>query len=382
MRHKAAIIGITLLLSLQSAAWVWAADVQTVNSQEGTEAAETENILTLEEALKKAEKNSTSLRGVEDKKDYLDELYEYWYDRGYKVPTASYKQWVNDGIYSAVTSQQSLQSDKQMTRYTEAITKLSIEATIRDYFSSAQSNESALQLAKEKMEMQKSLYEQGQKKYQYGIINKQDLQNLKTNYETAQDNIKSIENTMAQQKRSFYQMIGESEEKNYTLVYEVEYEPYTMNQTMEQYINERLKKDYTILQQEQNLKDAEFTMNYRPESITYTEAQTRDYNYDEAKRSLKTAKDDKRFAIQNAYDKIIELEDSYDSALTALENAEWNLLVAEKNYELGKITELEWKQKELEVKEAENNLQQIIYAHDTQIYCFEHTELLSNQTGA
>lgn len=382
MKYRTAIIAMAMLFSLQTVAPAWAAEVQTESTasqtteETTTETALPENALTFEEALQKALKKSASLRSAEDTEEYLDELDEYWDKKGYKLTTPSYTKWVNDAMYSAVFNMQSVESSKKVNRYNEEITKITIEATIKDYFASTLSNETALELAKDKMEIQKTLYTQGQMKYQYGIISQYDLQKLKTNYETAQDTVKSLEKTMAEQKRSFYQMIGEKEEKNYTLVYDVEYEPYEMTQTMEQYINERMKKDYTILQQELELENATFSKNYRPESISYTEGKTRVYNYDEAKRSLKTAKEDKELAIKNAYDAIIKLEDSYASAKTTLENAEFDWKVAEKNFEIGKITEVELKQKETAVEEAKSSLQQIVYNHDMQIYYFEHTELL------
>ena len=297
----------TVLFLLQTPCGVWAAETDTAQTDIAAE--ETEEVnkkLTLEEAQEKAKKHSASLRNTADTADYLQELKEdIWDSAGsFTVPTATYQKWVNDETYSLYTSIQSINSNMLKNRYSEEITKISLEATVKNYFISILSNESSLELAKETEEIQKTLYQQGKEKYDYGMISEYQLRELKSSYETAQDQVSSIEKTLKEQYRAFYQTIGEDEDAEYTLVYDVEYEPYTMNQTMDQYINERLKQDYTILQLQQNVEDAEFNMNYLSESTTNADTKTKKYNYKEASRQLKTAKEDKELAIKNAYDAI------------------------------------------------------------------------------
>jgi len=370
----------TALFLLQTPSSVWAAEADAAQTDIAVEEAEEVNKkLTLEEAQEKAKKHSANLRNTADTAEYLQELKEdIWDSAGsFTVPTATYQKWVNDETYSLYTSIQSISSNMLKNRYSEEITKISLEATVKNDFISILSSESSLELAKETEEIQKILYQQGKEKYDYGMISEYQLRELKSSYETAQDQVASIEKTLKEQYRAFYQTLGENEDAEYTLVYDVEYEPYTMNQTMDQYINERLKQDYTILQLQQNVEDAEFNMNYLSESTTNADTKTKKYNYKEASRQLKTAKEDKELAIKNAYDAILSIEDSYVSAEKALENAKSNLELAELNYELGKITEISLRQTEMTVEQAENELQQIIYAHDLKVYQFENTELLS-----
>ncbi|MGN0133516.1 MAG: TolC family protein, partial [Anaerotignum sp.] len=236
--------------------------------------------------------------------------------------------------------------------------------------------ESSLELAEKNAEIQKTIYEQGQAKYDYGMISQYDLKTLENNYTTAKENVASLQKTLEGEYRSLNYLMGEKEGTEYTLIYDTAYAPYTMTQTIEQYINTRLKKDYTILQKEQNVEDAYFSSNYLPESSTKEDRLRKELNYEETKRTLKTAKQDKEQAIKDAYDSIQKLEDSYISAENALKTAQSDLTLAQLNYEMGRITELALQQAELAVEQAEDNLQQIVYAHDMQIYQFENTELL------
>lgn len=381
MKYRAAMIGIAMLLSLQAAVPGWAAETQQETAASQIETAETtelpENGLTFAEALKKAINNSSALRSAEDMEEYLDELEEDLDDRGYStVPKVSYRKWVDDKLHSMYSSLQSIESSQANNRYSEEITKISLEATVKSYFTSILSDESALKLAEKNVEIQKTIYEQGQAKYRYGMISEYELNTLENNYTTAKESVTSLEKTLSEEYRSLNYLMGEKEDTKYTLIYDTEYEPYTMNQTLEQYINTRLKEDYTILQKEQSVEDAYFSSNYLSYSSTKADSLKKKLDYEEAKRNLKTAKQDKEQAIKTAYDSIQKLEDSYVSAKNSLKTAQSDLILAQLNYEIGKITELALKQAEMAVEQAEENLQQIVYAHDLQIYQFENTELL------
>lgn len=376
VKYRAAALLAALLLSFPEAAWAGDAYAAEESGQKQE--------LNLEKALQKAKKNSIDLRGIAGQAEYLQELKEdLWDSLGhFSLPDADYQKWVDDYTYSLYSSAQSISSNMTKNNYSKEITEISLEATVKNYFTSILSNEDTLRLARKTEEIQKMLYTQGKEKYSMGMISKYDLQELENNYKTAQDNIQSLEKTLAEEYRCFYQLLGEKEDAEYTLVYDVEYEPYTMNRTMEQYIADKLKNDYTILQKEQSVEDAEFNMNYLAESTTNTQNVTNKYNYDEAKRSLKSAKQDKELAIKNAYDAIRKLEDSYTSAEKTLETAQSKLTLAQLDYEIGRGTELAQKQAELAVEEAQNALRQIVYAHDLQVYQFENTELLSNASNS
>ena len=358
-----------------------ATEILTIEEAQALEA-QKEKELTFEEAVELATKNSSDLRSVAETADYLQDLKEDIWDitGSFSVPTVSYQQWVDDDIYAIYSSIQNISSSMTKNRYSEELTKISLEATVKNYYTSIFSDQSSLELAKKDMEVKKTLWEQGQRKNQLGLLSDYDLNTLRSDYEQAQYNVTKLEMALEQEYLSFYNFIGEDREKDYTLVYDVEYAPYELPQPMTQYINSKMNTDYTIKLQEQAVKDAEFNKNYMSMSSSNATSANNKHSYEEAKRSLKTTKDSKELAIQNAYNSILSLESQYDSALTTLEQAKAAQRAAEVNYKAGNTTAITLDQAALAVEQAQNAVTQLEYAHDMQIYQFENTELLSSGT--
>lgn len=358
-----------------------ATEILTIEEAQALEA-QKEKELTFEEAVELATKNSSDLRSVAETADYLQDLKEDIWDitGSFSVPTVSYQQWVDDDIYAIYSSIQNISSSMTKNRYSEELTKISLEATVKNYYTSIFSDQSSLELAKKDMAVKKTLWEQGQRKNQLGLLSDYDLNTLRSDYEQAQYNVTKLEMALEQEYLSFYNFIGEDREKDYTLVYNVEYAPYELPQPMTQYINSKMNTDYTIKLQEQAVEDAEFNKNYMSMSSTNATSANNKHSYEEAKRSLKTAKDSKELAIQNAYNSILSLESQYDSAVTTLEQAKAAQRAAEVNYKAGNTTAITLDQAALAVEQAQNAVTQLEYAHDMQIYQFENTELLSSGT--
>ncbi len=384
MKYKLALL-LTLTMMMPTATTAFAAETSTETaaestSEEGTVSTEENGVwkLTFEEALELAEDNSSDLDNVAEKAEYLQDLKEDIWDitGSFSVPTVSYQQWVDDEVYSIYSQIQSISSSMTQNRYTEEITKLTWESTVKSYFTSILSDESSLEVAKKEAEVKKTQYLQGQTKNKMGLISDYDLRTLETDYKTAVDNVETLERTIEEEYRSFNQLLGISDDTEYELVYDIEYTPYEMGQSMTQYIQNKLNTDYTIKQLEQNVDDAEFNKNYMSMSSTNSQSASNKYSYEEAKSTLKTAKEDKELAIQNAYNEVQELENQYETAQRNLETAKSNLELAELNYSLGRNTALDVTKAELDVEEAENTLAQIVYSHDMKVYQLENTELL------
>lgn len=384
MKYKLALL-LTLTMMMPTATTAFAAETSTETaaestSEEGTVSTEESGVwqLTYEEALELAEDNSSDLDNVAEKAEYLQDLKEDIWDitGSFSVPTVSYQQWVDDDVYSIYSQIQSISSSMTQNRYTEEITKLTLESTVKSYFTSILSDESSLEVAKKEAEVKKTQYLQGQTKNKMGLISDYDLRTLETDYKTAVDNVETLERTIEEEYRSFNQLLGISDDTEYELVYDIEYTPYEMGQSMTQYIQNKLNTDYTIKQLEQDVDDAEFNKNYMSMSSTNSQSASNKYSYEEAKSTLKTAKEDKELAIQNVYNEVQELENQYETAQRNLETAKSNLELAELNYSLGRNTALDVTKAELDVEEAENTLAQIVYSHDMKVYQLENTELL------
>ena len=346
-----------------------------------------ENILpelTYEAALEKAKKHSPDLRDIADTAEFLQKTKEDLWDRvGYfDSPDYDYQRWVNDGWYMVTSSAFSTTTSMKQNSYGEAVTKLGLEAGVKNYFITILSQEDNLELLKKNMELQQKLYKQGKTKYQLGLISKFDLDKLETETNNLADSITLVESALEQIYTQFNSLLGESPEKRYQLVYDVSYEPFTLNQTMDQYINGKINASNTLKILELNVESAKFKKNYLPESSTGSEANQNNLSYDQAKRSLKTSKDDFALAIRNGYNAILQKETEYATAQAALKQAEADYHKAEVNYQAGNITALTLEQAQMGVDKAKNEIQQVVYDHDLAIFNFQNPDLLSGGAGA
>ncbi len=340
--------------------------------------------LTYEAALEKAKKHSPDLRDIADTAEFLQKTKEDLWDRvGYfDSPDYDYQRWVNDGWYMVTSSAFSTTTSMKQNSYGEAVTKLGLEAGVKNYFITILSQEDNLELLKKNMELQQKLYKQGKTKYQLGLISKFDLDKLETETNNLADSITLVESALEQIYTQFNSLLGESPEKRFQLVYDVSYEPFTLNQTMDQYINGKVNASNTLKILELNVESAKFKKNYLPESSTGSEANQNNLSYDQAKRSLKTSKDDFALAIRNGYNAILQKETEYATAQAALKQAEADYHKAEVNYQAGNITALTLEQAQMGVDKAKNEIQQVVYDHDLAIFNFQNPDLLSGGTGA
>ena len=352
----------------------------------GPAAQEQENALpelTYADALEKAKKHSPSLRDIADTAEFWQKTKEDIWDRGgyFEDPVYDYQRWVNDGWYQLVSASFSTSSNIKINNYREDLTKLGLEAAVKNYFMAILKQEDGLALLKKNAELQQKLYQQGKTKYQLGIISKFDLDNLETQKNAVADNVTLLESGLGQLYTQLNSLMGVNPDNRYTLVYDVEYEPFTLHQTMEQYINDKTNHSYSLMIQEINKEMALFNKNYLPESSTGAEANQNNLNYDQAKRGLKTAKDDYALAIRNGYNAILQNETKYATAQAALQQAEADYHKAEVNYQAGNITKLTLEQAQMGVDNAKSELQQLVYDHDLAVFNFQNPDLLSSGTS-
>ncbi len=336
--------------------------------------------LTYEDAVSMAKENSTKLRGFEDQAEYLQELKEDIWDMtgSFAVSPVTHQTWVSPEVYGIYSSIQNITSGMVQNKYGKEITNLTLEATVKNYFTSLFSDESSLELAKADAKVKKELYEQGQRKNELGMLSQYKLDMLKNDYEQSKLKVDQLSIALQQEYAAFYDLIGKQDDEHFTLLYDTVYAPYEMQDSLEHYIDSQLNTDYTIKIRQQALEDAQFSKNYMSEMITSTQQKTNAFSYDEAKRALKTAKDQKKLAIKNAYNNLQQIETQYETAQNARKQAESALHVAQVNYKVGYATKIAVEQAELAVIQAKNAVRQLEYAHDMQIYQFENTELLGS----
>ena len=386
--HKGKTVALALAVVLCLPATALAAEdpmagINVFYSPSPEETAEPLPQLTYEQAVEKATKNSPDLRSLADYGEFLQATKEdLWDQTGYfSVPDASYRQWVSDYVYSYYSASQSTDSGMKQNKYNTEMAKLALESTVKSYFTSILSDESLLELAQETAAVQETVYKQAKLKNELGLLSDYNLEQQKAEKEKADSQVAQLEYKLEQEYEKFNNLMGENSDARFELVYEVEYTPYVLQGTMDQYINNKLNSDYSIKLKEQAVSDAEFKNNYLPVSSNGSEANQLQLNYDNAQRDLKTAKEDKALAIRNAYTTLKQLETSYNDAQLALSQAQADLRATQINFQAGNVTQLTVDQAELAVAKAQNDLNQAVYNYDMQLYLFDNTSLLGSASA-
>lgn len=335
-------------------------------------------VLTYEQALEKAKKHSIKLIDLQKNNEFLQESKEDLWDvvGSFSVPTYDYQKWVNDAVYMYSSAVYNTDSGMTKNKYAAQIASLALEATLKNTFSSIVENEANLDLLKQTGELQKTLYEQGQTKYRLGMISQYKLDQLKAEYDASKVNIYQLEKTLEQMYMSLNNIIGESVDKKYKVEYDADFEPYVLQGSLEAYINAQMKKDYSILLQEQAVEDAKFNKNYLSESTPDSSNKSNKNSYESAQRNLKAAKEDKEIAIRNAYVQLQQTEANYNQAKADLAQAQADLKTAEVNYAAGNITKLTLDQAKLGVSQRELALEKLARAYDMQVFSFKNTDLI------
>ena len=335
--------------------------------------------LTVEAALKMAKQNSAALREIQDQEDLLHETRKSLRQMGVSMtnPTYDYKTWVNDMWYALTAGVFQVNMGMEGAKIQREVENLKLEISVKSYFTSIVNNQDTLELLKKNAEIQQKLYVQGQTKHRLGMLSKYNLEQLKIAVYQARNNVALLQASLDQEYTKFNQLIGGNHADRYELVYDMTFEPYTMHQTMDQYVNDKIKnKDLAIKGQELAVENAKFNMNYLSESDAGTNADQREFNYDSAKRSLKTAKQNKETLLRNTYLQIQQLETQYASAQADVTKAAANYRVAQVNYRAGNVTKTVVEQAEMGLISAENALKELVYSHDMLIFMFENPTVL------
>ena len=342
-------------------------------------------VLTYEDALAKAKKNSATLRDYNELADLLrEERNDQIDDYGtLKTPSYEYKKWVNASTWGKQAAVFATKLEQESTTLQKELTLLTLEVGVKSYFVDILGQEDSLKLAKMNAETQKKLYQQAQVKHRLGMLSTYGtggLEEKRIAAEQAQNNVALAEANLTQAYTNFNRLLGEKAEQRYELVYDVAYTPYELSLPLEMYISDKMKNDDLSLKlMELSVEAAKFSNNYLSENDNGEKADRNEYSWDSAQRSLKTAKEEKESLIQNAYLQIKQLETMRDSAEADLKKAETTYRTVEINYKAGNVTKTTLQQAEMGVISAQNALKTNAYNHDMLVFTFENPTLLASK---
>ena len=338
-----------------------------------------EPVLLFEDAFELAKENSTSLMSSEKSKEfYEDQKGELWDRHGF-VPVSNYEyeQWTySPSVYSYTSLIYNTQLALDTLNLQDDLLHSTIESSLKTMFSKIIDIETSLSIAKIEQSQQETIYTQSQKKYELGLLSKHALEQEKINRKTSRLAVSQLETQLASLYSNLNYILGEPEENRYTLEKIELFEPYTLSISMDAYVNGALKKDISVLMAEEQLDALQFKKNFILGSSTDLQTNQSDFSYTEAKRELKTLKQDKSNNIRQCYDQLQVLEQTYNSVLLTLNAAKTNLHAATIQFEAGNITALELEQAALGITKIEQQLEKLIHTYDLQLFMFKNTSLI------
>lgn len=334
--------------------------ILTIEVQEDAE------ILTLEKAIEKALKYSSTMRN--SKRD-MEELQKNRDDAAEK--------WVYSSSNSLAEIMNLLSYDTQLTnsQLSQEVTKAKLENTMKSAYISIINTER--ELALKELELKNSAMEIAiaETKEKLGLITTQELLNQQLSYEKMETEIENTQKSLEEAYISLNALLGEESSKVYQLSLDPIYEKFEFKGDLESYINTALSTNSNLKQKKNSAELAEQKLKiYSIESgQSYTslknDVSTTSLSYRDAKTDLETS-------IRSAYNNIAALEKSYENNLKELEALKANLEVTKTKWDRKLITDLEMKQAEYKIASMENTILNQIYEHMLLADKFENSDLI------
>lgn len=353
-----------------------------VQSSKQTEG-ETKRVVTYDEAVKLAIKNTSSIATINEAMDYMENSKEAIYTNlnGY-FPYSGTSQTVETAIGTLLSSIGTIDGNSKAYRYQKQMLEETAELMVKNYFDTIKTSENALALAKDSLRLKQDEYSQLVLKNKLGMISNNDLTNASNDLTKMKESVKMAELAIDSVYSSLGNTIGLKAGTDFDIDYTLEYKPFEMEIGLDSYITQKSSTDPSVQVAKANLETAEFQKKistYETEPYSY---QQKDNAVNSADRTWGDTVKNLKTAISNAYNSISQLESNRTALEAALSDAKTTYATAQTNYQVGNITKLQLEQAELAVKSAENDLLSNTSSHDLLVFQFEHPYMLSSSNGS
>lgn len=344
---------------------------------------ETKVVITYDEAVERAIKNTTSIASIDDAVDLMEKNKEALFTNleGF-YPYVSNDITVDSSIGSLLSSIGTIDTNTKSYRYQKQMLEETAELMVKNYFNTIVTSENALELTKESLQLKQEEYSQLVMKHNLGMLSDNELETAKNEITKMMSNVTAAELTIDSVYESLASSIGLAKGTEFEIDYDLEYTPFTMTTGIEGYINVKTESDPSVMVAKAKLEDAEYQKKislYDTEPYSYL---SKENNVNSADRELGDTQKNLRTSIINGYNSITQLESNRESLEAALTDAQTSYETAKVKYELGNITELELKEAELAVESAENDILSNTSSHDLLVFQFEHPYMLSSSSSS
>ena len=329
-------------------------------------------------AVDMAIKNASSLKKIADQIDVTLDNKEDLFDGGVRPGDSTQLVVVSAQRLAYLSNIYSLDASYRISKITEDVTKIGIQAAVKNSFTTILLNQSKLDLLQKNYNLQKQLLAQANVKNQVGVMSNKDLEDLNRQTQQMAEQIKQLQMNIDNAYIALNDLIGTNPEDRYEIVNEVEYTPLEMTMSLEMYINRKLSTDQSLQMQQIGVENAEFAAKTISLGTTGSQYRTTELEATNAARDYKNAKEDKEKSIRDAYIQLQQLESVRKNLQTDLEKAKSDLEKAEVNFKVGNITKLTLDQATLALESIENSFLENTLNHDLLMFTFDNTCVLGS----
>ena len=329
-------------------------------------------------AVDMAIKNASSLKKIADQIDVTLDNKEDLFDGGVRPGDSTQLVVVSAQRLAYLSNIYSLDASYRISKITEDVTKIGIQAAVKNSFTTILLNQSKLDLLQKNYNLQKQLLAQANVKNQVGVMSNKDLEDLNRQTQQMAEQIKQLQMNIDNAYIALNDLIGTNPEDRYEIVNEVEYTPLEMTMSLEMYINRKLSTDQSLQMQQIGVENAEFAAKTISLGTTGSQYRTTELEATNAARDYKNAKEDKEKSIREAYIQLQQLESVRKNLQTDLEKAKSDLEKAEVNFKVGNITKFTLDQATLALESIENSFLENTLNHDLLMFTFDNTCVLGS----
>ncbi len=328
-----------------------------------------DGILTVEEALELAIKNSNELKNISDKL-YLaeDDAEDANHDLFYATEFNEVK--------SLSVQLKNLRNSIENYKTSSEVEKQKLELSVIELFTAIKQAESSLELFEKQLDISQRQLELSKVKLGLGLITENEYTDEKNNYNKIKTQMETTKISVDEAYTDLNKLLGKDLDEKYELKLDVEYKPFEPEQELETKILKSISSAADIKAKKEAVEVAKYEVDVYSELYSNDKKESKINNYNQASRSLDDAQTDMRVKITNLYNSIYTIENQYKDNTAELEQMKKELEIKKLSLSLGKITQLELDNYEYNIENLENQIQNQIYQHDILVREYENPDLL------
>lgn len=358
--------------------------------------AETDKVLTYEEALEMAKKKNSNIKNLKDSADYLEELRDDLTDTlrsldsygsvsnnypldGPPVQTEDYTSPTKflenaSSIIDVARNIKSVDLQESALEINEEMLNDGIEAMLKSSINSIKQTEMNISLLEKTIEIGNQDIENMELKHSLGYESDYSLETAKIQQKSKETDLENLKLSLKTQKESLKNLLRTQEDV--FIEYDITFNALD-DVNLETYIMRKKQSDPSIVVLKNNVEVAQYTKNTASGKIGEMQVKV-DNDLKKAQRELSDAQSNMEKNITAAYNQIKQLEQKNKSLKLALDKAkaDYNSVVA--SFQVGNATVFDVNKAKIAILSAEKDIEENALNYDNLVFTFYRPYLLSS----